>query len=142
MWKLSHPIVIKYLEGFIEPMAKMRAKYETSNDRGVNHCIKQSSLHQRLVLFVGSMVILIQNFIVEHTIMNDSLGMVKAILYESPNGPADKNALAKYVIVGFKQSTLSADEPTIEGAPSTWIYVPVVTNRCEKNCCLVSAIPI
>ena len=37
MWKLSHPIVLKYLKGFTEPMAKMRAKYETSNDRGGNH---------------------------------------------------------------------------------------------------------
>ena len=37
IWKLSHPIVIKYLKGFTEPMAKMRAKYETSNDRGGNH---------------------------------------------------------------------------------------------------------
>ena len=68
--------------------------------------------------------------------------MVKAILYESPNGLADKNALAKYVIVDFEQSNLSADEPMIKGAPSTWIAVPVVTNRCEKNCCSVSAIPL
>ena len=74
--------------------------------------------------------------------MNGSVGMVKAIIYESPNSPADKNALAKYAIVGFKQSTLSADEPTIEGAPSTWISVPMVTNRCEKNFCSVSAIPL
>ena len=64
MWKLSHPIVIKYLKGFTDSMAKMRAKYETSNDRGVNHCVKQSSLPQRLELCVGSMVILLQNFIV------------------------------------------------------------------------------
>ena len=27
MWKLSHPIVLKYLKGFTETMAKMRAKY-------------------------------------------------------------------------------------------------------------------
>ena len=27
------------------------------------------------------------------------------------------------------QSTLSDDEPTIKGAPSTWIAVPVVTNK-------------
>ena len=68
--------------------------------------------------------------------------MVKAIIYELPNGPSDKNVLAKYFIVDFKQSTLSSDEPIIEGAPSTWISVPVVTNRCKKNCCLVSAIPL
>ena len=41
--------------------------------------------------------------------MNGSVGMVKSIIYESPNGPADKNVLAKYAIVDFKQSTLSAD---------------------------------
>ena len=74
--------------------------------------------------------------------MNGSVGMVKAIIYESPNGPADKNALDKYVIVYFKQSTLSADKPMIEGAPSTWIAVPLVTNRSEKICCSVSAIPL
>ena len=74
--------------------------------------------------------------------MNGSVGMVKAIIYESPNGPHDKNALAKYIIVYFKQSNLSSNEPMIEGAPSTWIAVPVVTNRCEKNCCSVSAIPL
>ena len=68
--------------------------------------------------------------------------MAFAIIYKSSNGPADKNALAKYVIVDFKQSTLSADESMIKGAPSTWIAAPVVTNRCEKNCCLVSAIPL
>ena len=61
--------------------------------------------------------------------MNGSVGMVKTIIYESPNGPADKNVLAKYVIVDFKQSTLSADEPMIKGVPSTWISMPVVTNR-------------
>ena len=76
------------------------------------------------------MVMLLQNFIVEHKIMNGSVGMLKAIIYESPNVPADKNALAKYFIVDFKQSTMSADEPMIEGAPSTWIAVTVVTNRC------------
>ena len=86
------------------------------------------------------MVMLLQNFIVEHKIMNGSVGMAKAIIYKSPNGPTDKNALAKYVIFNFKQSTLSADEQMIEGAPFTWIAVPVVTNRCEKNCCSVSAI--
>ena len=102
MWKLSHPIVLKYLKGFIEPMAKMRSKYETSNDRGVNHCVKQSSLPQRLALCVGAMVMLLQNFIVEHNIMNGCVGMAKAIIYELPNGPTDKNALAKYVIVDFK----------------------------------------
>ena len=37
MWKLSHPIFLKYLKVFTEPMAKMRTKYETSNDRGVNN---------------------------------------------------------------------------------------------------------
>ena len=95
----------------------MRAKYETSNERGVNNCVKQSYLPQRLALCVGAMVMLLQKFIVEHKIMNGSVGMAKAILYESPNGPADKNVLAEYVIVGFKQSTLSADEPMIEGAP-------------------------
>ena len=74
--------------------------------------------------------------------MNGSVGMVKAIIYESPNGPAEKNALAKYVIVDFKQSTLSADKPMIEGAPSNWIAVPVVTNSCKKTFCSVSAIPL
>ena len=74
--------------------------------------------------------------------MNDSVGMVKAILYESPNGPDDKNALAKSVIVDFKQSTLSADEPMIEGEPSNWVDVPVVTNRSKKHCLSVSAIPL
>ena len=58
--------------------------------------------------------------------MNGSVGMVKSIIYKSPNGPADKNALAKYVIVDFKQSTLSANEPMMEGAPSIWISEPVV----------------
>ena len=71
-------------------MAKMRAKYETYNDRGVNNCVKQSSLPQRLALCVGAMVMMFQKFIVEHKIMNGSVGMVKAIIHESPNGPADK----------------------------------------------------
>ena len=81
MWKLSHPIVLKYLKGFTEPMAKMRAKYETSNDRGVNHCVNQSSLPQRLALCVGAMVMLLQIVFVEHNIMNGSVGMVQAIIY-------------------------------------------------------------
>ena len=94
-----------------------------------------------MALCVGDMVMLLQNFIVEHKIMNGSVGMAKAIIYESPNGTADKNALAKYVIVDFKQSTLSADKPMTEGAQSTWISVPMVINRCEKNFCSASAIP-
>ena len=70
-------------------------------------------------IFVGAMVMLLQNFIVEHKILNVSVGMMKAIIYESPNGLADKHALVKYAIVDFKQSTLSAEELMIEGAPST-----------------------
>ena len=95
-----------------------------------------------MALCVGAMAMLLQSFIVEHKIMNSSVGMVKVIIYESPNGPADKNALAKYFIVDFKQSTLSADKTMIKGAPSTCIAVPVVTNRCKKNCCSVSEITL
>ena len=142
MWKLSHLIVLKYLKGFTEPMAKMRAKYDISNDIGVNHCVMQSSLPQQLALCVGAMTMLLQNVLCNTRSWMVLWGWWRPSFTRQPNGPAENNALAKYIIVDFKQSTLSADEPMIKGARSIWISVPVAKNRCEKNCCSVSAIPL
>ncbi len=102
-WKMAHPIVKGYLESLSTPIAKIRAKYNSCRDDGKNHCVKESSMCGRLAICVGAIVMLLRNFIVEYKLMNGSIGIVKEIVYENKEGPADRNNLPAYVIVEFSE---------------------------------------
>ena len=141
-WKMAHPIVKRYLESFLTPIAKIRAKYNSCRDDGKNHCVKESSMCGRLAICVGAIVMLLRNFIVEYKLMNGSIGVVKQIVYENKEGPADRNNLPAYVIVEFSECEIPEEENLIDGRNSKCVPIPVVEDRCDKKCCSIKTIPL
>ena len=63
--------------------------------------------------------------------MNGSVGTIIEIVYGHPMGPNNPGSLPLYVATKFSESTL--DYSLIPGPPSTYIPIPVTTNRCEKT---------
>lgn len=140
VWKMAHQIIFDYLQHGLEtPIAKMCAKTHTCRSNGKNCCIGDTNLPLRNALCVGAKVMLLTNFIVEHKLMNGSIGVIVDICYDCEEGPSNPNA-QMYVVVDFEDSTLP--EPLIPGKPSTWVPIPVITQQCEKRCCSVTAIPL
>ena len=88
------------------------------------------------------MVMLLRNFVVEHHIMNGSIGIVREIVYKEANGPANSSQLPAYVVVDFPNSTVPEAEKQFPDKPSSWVSIPTVTERCSKNCCTITAIPL
>ena len=60
--------------------------------------------------------------------MNGSIGTVKEIFYDHPRGPKQTNSLPSYVVIDFPEYTLG--HVFIHGSPSTYIPIPVTTDRC------------
>jgi hypothetical protein len=86
---------------------------------------------------------LLKNFVVEHKLMNGSIGHVKAICYKYPASPkhnADNDV--QYVIVDFPQCTIPTGEALIPGMLPTCVPIPVVTERCKKKCCSICELPL
>lgn len=141
-WRLATQLVFDYLENnMTTPIAKTTACFDTCRQDGRNCCVKESSMPARSALCVGAKVMLLRNFIVEHKLMNGSVGTVKRICYKNPEGPANPDK-TDYVIVEFPNSTIPEEDALIPGMPPTWVPIPLVTERCEKNCCQVCAFPL
>ena len=79
---------------------------------------------------------LLHNFIVEYKIINGSIGVVRDIVYKDHSGPNNEEALPEYVIVDFPESTIPEEEKLLPNLPRTFVPVPVVDIRCEKNAVL------
>ena len=47
-----------------------------------------------------------------------------------------------YVIVDYPDSTVPEEQKLIPNKPATYVPIPLVTRRCEKKCCSMTAIPI
>jgi hypothetical protein len=47
-----------------------------------------------------------------------------------------------YVVVNFPESTIPEEQKLIPNIPKTCVPIPIVTRRCEKNCCSISAMPL
>ena len=141
IWKMAHPIVRAYLQHQLTtPIAKIIAQYHSV--RSKNCCYESSSLPKRLAICVGAIVMLLQNFIVEYKLMNGSVCVVKEIVYKSKEGPSNKEEQPAYIIVDFKDAIIPGADALITGMTSTCVPIPVVTVRCEKNCCSVTTIPL
>jgi hypothetical protein len=50
--------------------------------------------------------------------------------------------MMKYVVVEFPDSTIPEGQNLIPGRPARWVPIPLVQRRCERKCCLISAIPL
>ena len=139
-WKQAHKLNFDYLKNsFNTPIAKMRAKLSNTRTDGRNCCVQESSLPMKSALCVGAVVMCLHNFIVEHGIMNGSVGVVTQICFSNSSGASDGT---EYVIVDFPNCSVPEDDALIPGMPPTCVPIPVVEVRCEKKCCSIAVIPL
>ncbi|EJK61395.1 hypothetical protein THAOC_18129 [Thalassiosira oceanica] len=105
--------------------------------------VAESSLPTKNALCVGVRVMLLHNFLVEHGLMNGAVGYVRAIRYEHKDGPnheTDNGLQNAYYVVEFPDSSLP--DSLVEGFDSKHVPIPFLTQRCEKKCCSVTALPL
>lgn len=143
-WKETVPITMEYLIRLCNPVARIDTIYQHPPNRP-NHAMKEINLPARSALAVGATVMLLTNIITELNLMNGSVGTVRQIVYEFPEGPRGPNGPKThplYVVVDFPDCTIDEEDKLIENMPRTCIPVPVVTQRCEKQCCSATSIPL
>ena len=85
---------------------------------------------------------LLINFVVEYNLYNGAVGIIVDIVYEDVEGPlGDGINYPDYIIVDFPDSLIPPENHYDSNNPTS-IPVPLVTTRCEKNCCSMTAIPL
>lgn len=143
MWKMGHEITFNYLNDDLDqPIAVLQAVKQSVLDQG--NCFNHSSTMPTITaLCIGAKVMLQQNFIVEHQLMNGSVGTVVDICYSTNNGPYDpaNKDDSEYVVVEFPHSTLPV-HLCGNDMPSTYVPIPVTVVRCERNCCSCKGVPL
>ena len=137
-WKRTKPITIKYLLSLAQPVAKIRSQYDYKK---VNHAKNEVNLPDLSALCSDATVMLLMNYIVELGLKNGSIGTIVDIVYDDPEGPANRNALPLYVVVDFPSSTIPVLDAWDSEHP-TWIPIPVASPRCDSKCCTQSTIPL
>ena len=143
VWSMSDKIIFDYLLSFTTPIVKIRSIYNSIRSNGENHCISECSYPSRIAICEGAVVMLLKNFIVELNLMNGSIGVVKKIVFDSPNGPySGVNKHPSYVIVEFKNVSIPEEKKAFPNYPANWVPIPVVTEHCEKRCCSITTIPL
>ena len=139
-WKEANAINLEYIKTNLNtPIARYEAKMNTCKTNGKNCCISECNFPLRSLLCVGAKVMLLDNSIVEYKLMNGSVGVVKDLCFSNPEGTPDDNM---YVVVDFSESTIPDEQKVITDMPSTYVPIPLVTRRCERNCCSMTAIPL
>jgi hypothetical protein len=139
-WKEAHTINLEYIQNNLAtPIARYDAHMETIKSNGKNCCINESNLPLRGLLCMGAKVMLVDNFIVEYKLMNGSVGVVQGLYFSNSQGQPDDKM---YVVVNFPESTIPEERKLIPNMPKTCVPIPIVTRRCEKNCCSISAMPL
>ena len=133
-WQRSVPITRQYLIDLGQPVARVDNVYEHPPNRR-NHAVDEINLPARTALAVNAKVMLLCNFIMELKLMNGSVGVVKEIVYRSPEGPRGPNGPKThpaYVIVDFPDFVIPEEQKLLPDRPSTWIPIAPVTLRCER----------
>ena len=91
-----------YLLNLETSIVKICPSLTTIKANGQNHCTKESSFPMKVPLCEGAIVMLLKNFVVEHNIMNGSVGTVRKIVYDEQRGPhSSPQKLPSYVVVEF-----------------------------------------
>ena len=88
---------------------------------------------------------LLRNYIVGKKLMNGAMGTVVDIHYKTQQGPHDKSIqapLPAQIIVDFSQCTLNDEKRMSDELPTTCVAITPITDRCEKNCCSITTIPL
>ena len=139
-WAMTIKVTSQYLKSLNGPYTIIKTIYTSSSRVRINHFIKELLYPNISALYVGAAVMLMKNYIVEENLMNGYISTVIDIIYDHHRGPNQQKSLLLYVVVNFPQCTPS--HKFIEGSLSTYIPIPATTDRCEKNCCSISTIPL
>ena len=78
---------------------KLKAEYSSRCNNIINHHVKELSLPACLALCIGVKVMLIENYIVEWKLMNDSVCTVVDTVYRDVAGPINNNTQPSYIII-------------------------------------------
>jgi hypothetical protein len=84
---------------------------------------------------------LLHNFIAKYKLMNRSVGTVRDICFNYPDGDKNSDDEMKYIFVEFPDSTIPENRKLIPGQPATWVPISLVQRRCERKCSSIRAIP-
>ena len=138
-WKSTIPITKEYLKSLGTPVARIKARYQHSGRQ--NHAKKECSLPETNALAKDALVMLLVNFVVEENTFNGAVGKIVQICYEHSDGPRNPDALPDYVVVDFPGLNMDPNEVWDDEYP-THVPVPCYTQRCEKNCCSMTTVPL
>jgi PIF1 helicase. len=143
-WEEASKVAFQYLCNLNSPIAKIRARLKTARNDGKNCCIKEKSYPTRIAIGVGAVVMLLKNFIVEEWhILNGSIGTVVDIIYDNEDGPMEEgNPLPLFVVVDFPRSNVPENDKCFPHLPQSYVAIPVVHERCERNCCSIETVPL
>jgi hypothetical protein len=142
--KQANQIIHNYLQHTMtNPIAKIHGKLQSIRNDGKNCCARESKLPMKNALCVGAKVMLLNNFLVEHHLMNGSIGVVKHLCYKHREGPNrySENEL-QYAIVDFPECTIPEENKFFPDLSSSCVPIPFVQERCAKKCCTINALPL
>ena len=138
-WKDALPIIKKYMVALDTPIVKVGC---TTNTGRVDHISKECPLPKTNAFCAGAAVMLLTNFVVEYNLYNGAVGVIVDIVFENADGPLNVEVeYPEYIIVDFPDSSIPPEHQYDTDNP-TFIPVPLVTMRCEKNCCSMTTIPL
>ena len=139
-WKSTIPITKQYLKALGTPVVRVDAKY-TQYGGSSNHAAKECSLPALNALAEKAKAMLLVNFVVEVGLFNGSVGIIVKIVYKNSQGPREKGAQPAYVVVNFPNSTIPVEDAWDPENP-THVPIPLVSPRCENQCCSMTTIPL
>lgn len=136
------PITIKYLRNLGTPVARIDTTYNFPRGKQ-NHCRQDGCLPERNALAENAIVMLLSNFLVKLNLKNGAIGKLIKFVYKDVRGPMqDPRNLPAYAIVDFPDCKIPPEDALVDSAHPTWVPIPVVELRCEKNCCSERGIPL
>ena len=112
-WNKAHQLNIDYLiNDLMGPIAHHKAILTSTQPNGTNCCVGESNLPLRNLLCIDATVMLLKNFVVEHKLMNGSVGVIHEQWFKNENRDAHSHDL-DYYIVEFPDCTMTS--PLIPG---------------------------
>lgn len=136
-WKDALPIVKKYMISLGHDIAKVGCRI---NPGRVDHISKECPLPKTNAFCAGAVVMLLTNFVVEFNLYNGAVGVIESVVYENADGP-NSSDLPVFVMVDFPDVVIPEEDQYDPDNP-TAIPIPLVTVRCENNCCSMTTIPL
>ena len=111
------------------PIEKLHPIYNSIRSTSENYCISECSYLSKVTLCEGASVMLLKNFAVEFKLINDSVGIIRIIVYANAEGPeSETKTLPAYVVIEFKNLSIPDDKKPFPNFPNNYIPISIVTD--------------